>query len=161
MPLVNGRHRPRVSCHLSGWLPPSQWRTDCRAVTLGVEIGHPDPAVLRMKLGTKAERVWFAVRGSRRRQGRRVLVLFARRQDPAAHSFLLLRDPRGRQTEALGCPYETIKDILNHVENRSDVTTRYTRSDPLPRMREWLTKLGEHYHQLVERTDENCDHGQA
>jgi N-acetylglutamate synthase-like GNAT family acetyltransferase len=44
-------------------------------------------------------------------------------------------------------PRKLIKQILNHA-SAVGITRLYARSDPLPRMREWLDKLGEHYDQL-------------
>jgi len=60
-----------------------------------------------------------------------------------------LRRTAASHLEALECPLETIKAILNHSDGKG-VTGTYTRSDPLPRMLAWLTKLDQQYEALSE-----------
>ena len=55
-----------------------------------------------------------------------------------------LRRTAATHLEALGCPLETIKAILNHA-SAAGLTRLYARSDPLPRMREWLGELDAQY----------------
>jgi integrase len=72
------------------------------------------------------------------------------RLDPEQREPFTMHDLRrtaATHLEALGCPLETIKAILNHA-SAAGITRLYARSDPLPRMREWLDKLSEHYANL-------------
>jgi len=55
-----------------------------------------------------------------------------------------LRRTAATHLEALGCPDKVIKQILNH-STELGVTGIYMRADPLDAMREWLTKLDDHY----------------
>lgn len=55
-----------------------------------------------------------------------------------------LRRTAATHLEALGCPLETIKAIFNHA-SAAGITRLYARSDPVPRMREWLDRLNAHY----------------
>jgi hypothetical protein len=69
----------------------------------------------------------------------------AEAETAAADQVRLDAAPRSETVEKLdGSELETIKAILN--QRRRDRV--YARSDPLPRMREWLGKLDEHYHCL-------------
>lgn len=55
-----------------------------------------------------------------------------------------LRRTAATHLEVLGCPDKVIKQILNH-STELGVTGIYMRADPLDAMREWLTKLDDHY----------------
>jgi integrase len=48
----------------------------------------------------------------------------------------------------ISCPLEVVSEILNHA-SPAGITAIYARSDPLPRMREWLDRLAEHYESVI------------
>jgi len=75
----------------------------------------------------------------------------AARETPAQREpfeFHDLRRTAATHLEGLECPLEVIKNILNHSDGRG-VTGGYMRSDPMPRMRDWLTKLDRFYASLL------------
>jgi hypothetical protein len=63
-----------------------------------------------------------------------------------------LRRTAARYLETLGRLLETIKAILNHASG-AGITSAYARSDPLPRMWEWLNRLREHYATILRVPD--------
>lgn len=71
-----------------------------------------------------------------------------------------LRRTAGTHLGALGCPLEVIQQVLNH-SSIGGVTARYVRTDPVPRMREWLDELAAHYARLLRAGEAHRVRGEA